>query len=246
MDREALKLRAANRRNGLDAEKPSRPKWSCEYCGHGFAHEVTFMRHHCAERKRLDELRSPVGQSAYIFYSEWMKAKKRSVPPIETFATSRLYTTFVKFADYATRTNMPNTSMFVRLMVEHDVNPTLWARDQTYALYIQWVDEATPPLLQAADSLEFLYSLADKYECAPNKVWGELTISQLAQHIQRRKLSPWFVLASESFREYMYSLEPQQRRILLDAIREGPMIERIKQEKVIFGELNTLLKAEGL
>ena len=60
------------------------------------------MKHNCEEKKRLDEIRSPIGQSAYQYYSNWMRENGRSVPPLETFIHSSLYNTFIRQASIKT------------------------------------------------------------------------------------------------------------------------------------------------
>lgn len=230
MDREALRSQAAVRRNHADAAtEPRKTKWTCAFCDHAFASERTFMNHRCRERERLDELRSPIGQAAYSYYTEWMKKKKRSAPDIEVFAESVLYSTFVKFAHHVNRVKMPSPLAFIRLMVESDIQPTLWCRDTAYAMYIQSYDKVIDPPQQFMDSLELAHELAKEHGVQSGEVFQALGVEKLLALVQRKKLSPWFLIASGRFRSFMKSSELHYSQ-LYDAVQVGPMVTRIKND----------------
>lgn len=248
MDREQLRSKASSRRNQFDESKPlQKALWPCEFCSRNFVQETSFMNHRCRERDRLDELRGSIGQAAYAHYSDWMKAKKRSVPAIDVFGTSKYYNSFVKFAEHAVKTNIPNTKRFIELMVEHrDVHPTLWCRDNVYAMYLEWYDQAFPPEVQVIESLDHLRALADDYECELTKVFEVMPIKQLVLNISRRKLSPWFLLASDVFREFLKALPPEDKDKIERAMNIGAFIARIQKDSGLFSFFGRVCVAEGL
>ena len=69
---------------------------------------------------KMKELKSNVGQTAYLYYSMWMKAYNRKVPDIETFATSKFYRSFVNFAEFAKKMGIANVEKFIKLMKEKE------------------------------------------------------------------------------------------------------------------------------
>ena len=205
------------------------------------------MSHKCRERERIDELRGAVGQAAYAHYSDWMKASKRSVPPIDTFAESSLYSTFMKFAEHAAKTNIPNTKQFIKLMVQHNnVSPTLWCRDNVYAMYLEWYDQAFPPEVQVLESLEFVKTLVEDYECATEAVFKTVPVDTLVLHIKRRKISPWFLAASKVFRQHLLTCEQLDKEKLERAMNMGAMIARIQKDAGLFAFFNRVTLSEGL
>lgn len=232
MDRESLRNQAASRRNSADVEEAPRRKvvWNCEFCTHDFASERTFMKHRCRERERIEELRGPIGQSAYAFYSDWMRLNKRSVPTIETFATSILYTAFIKFANHVRRVNMPNPPGFVKAMVENgNVQPVLWCRDNVYAMYLQGYDKIVSPTTQFVNSIDVIMELAKDYECTPQLVFEQIGVEKILDLVQKRKLSPWFLVSSGAFRAYMASRNANEADRLEGGVQVGAMIMRIQQ-----------------
>lgn len=232
MDREALRKQSAARRNNADEEEaPSRKvKWSCEFCEHDFASERTFMKHRCRERERIEELRGPIGQSAYAFYGDWMRLNKRSVPSVETFASSINYNAFIKFAHHVRRVNMPNPPGFVKTMVENgNIQPVLWCRDNVYAMYLQSYDKIVSPTTQFVNSLDLVLEYAKEYNCAPKEVFAAVGVSKILELVQKRKLSPWFLVSSTAFRTYMKAQTGIDADRLEGGVQVGAMIMRIQQ-----------------
>lgn len=249
MEREQLRNQASSRRSQSEANDTPDKKvvWNCHFCSRDFVLEKSFMNHRCKERDRIEELKSAVGQSAYAHYSDWMKAKKRSVPPIETFATSKYYSTFIKFAEHAVKTNIPNTKQFIKLMVEHqDISPTLWCRDNIYSLYLEWYDQAYPPEVQVLESLEFIKEMIEEYKCAPAAIFKEIPVDTLSTYIKRRKLSPWFLSASKVFRDHLVTCSAMEKEKLERSMNIGAMIARIQKDAGLFQFFNRVTLSEGL
>lgn len=208
--------------------------------------ENPFMNHRCRERDRIEELRSSVGQAAYAHYAEWMRVSKKSVPPIETFAESRYYSTFVKFAEHALKSNIPNVKQFIRLMVEHNnVSPGLWCRDNVYAMYLQWYDQAYRPEIQVIESIDFMKTLVQDYETTTTEIFKQIPLEILIQHVRRRKLSPWFLMASRVFREFVVSLSEFDADQVKRATNWDSMIVRIQQNQAMFKLFGEAAAEEG-
>lgn len=205
------------------------------------------MSHRCKERDRIEELRGAIGQAAYAHYSEWMKAKKRSIPKIETFGASQYYSTFMKFAEHALRTNIPNIKQFIKLMVSHgDITPALWCRDNVYAMYLEWYDQAYPPEVQVLESLEFLKTLIEDYDCSTAAVFKVVPVDTLVLYIKRRKISPWFLASSKVFRAHLLTCAQEDKDKLERAMNMGAMIARIQKDAGLFAFFNRVTLSEGL
>lgn len=234
MTREALRSAAQSRRENQNDEQPeavSKLKWHCDFCSRPFSNEVFFMNHKCKDRDRLDTMQTPLGQSAYAYYSEWMRVSKKSVPPHKTFLTSRFYTTFIKFAEYAEKTNLPSPNTFIKFMVSQTMSPTLWSRDNVYAMYMQSYDAQNPPCNQFIESLDFALKLCSDYGCEPSRLFDTISPHDLERHIRKRKLSVWFLLASKTFKTLIIK-HPDQviKARLQDSAKLGAMIDRISND----------------
>lgn len=246
MNREDLKQQAASRRSG-SAEAPAEARWVCTYCSKAFVFEKAFMDHKCKGKMKIDELRSKVGQAAYAYYSHWMQVQRHSVPSIETFGDSRLYTTFIKFAQWVEKTKLPNVPEFIRMMVENGkVQPSLWCRDNVYAMFLKSYDAAVPPEKQFLDSAQVLSDFAADTHTELTKIFETIGVDTLVSLIQKRKLSHWFLLASDNFKSYLRNLPAQERDRVTMALNIGAAVERIRQEDVLFREFGKGTKELGL
>lgn len=246
MDRETLRSQSAKRRNQVLVEEQTKKKvtWACEYCEHEWATETGFMNHRCKERDRLDELKSPMGQAAYSYYSEWMKLNKRSVPPIETFSESKMYSTFIKFANHVVKVRLPNVSGFIRTMVENGkVQPSLWCRDNVYAMYLQGYDRVVNPTQQFFDSFEEIDTLSMELKCTKAEVFEKIGVEVVLDLVQKRKLSPWFLVSSTAFRNWMSTQKPDDTMRLEDAIQVGALLSRVAHDKKLMELLTQFSQA---
>lgn len=247
MNRELLRSQAASRRNAPGTELPDTPGWHCAFCNHTFTSEGRFMKHVCKEKQKHEELRSPLGQAAYAYYSEWMKLQKHSVPPIDTFASSKFYSTFLKFARHAAKVHIPSVNQFIRIMVENGkVSPGLWCRDSVYSMYLKAYDAAVTPVDQFMGSLQLLEELASEMKVPLSDVYRAIGVQELEGLIKKRKLSHWFLLASAKFRTYIMGLSLEDRDRLSQALNADAAVTRVMQEQVLFTEFGKATKEVGL
>lgn len=248
MNREELKQQAASRRTDGEVQSQATGKWVCAYCSRPFVYEKGFMDHRCKEKLKLDQLRSQLGQAAYAHYSEWMRAQRHTVPPIEIFADSKFYSTFIKFAEYVEKTKLPNVKEFIRAMVEATpkVSPGLWCKDTVYSMYLQGYDAVVPPTKQFVDSVDVISDLAAELKTEPKDVFGAIGVETLVGLIQKRKLSHWFLLASDAFKSYLRALPAEQRDQVTRALNIDAAVSRIKQEQVLFKEFGRGTRELGL
>ena len=237
MDREQLRKEAASRRNDVGTPLQQAISWNCEFCLRSFMTENGFMNHRCPEREKIEELKSPTGQAAYAYYSEWMRQQKRSVPTSDRFMNSRQYNFFMKFAAWSEKTAIPNPLQFIKVMVETGTQPVLWCRDTTFAMYLDWYDNAYPPIEQFLETLDKLSALATEYEVSLDNVYREIGARNIAKLVRRRKLSPWFLTVSKKFLEWVQSLPADERGMVSDAVNFGAFAGKLKQQPELAREL---------
>lgn len=225
----------------------SRVRWSCHFCERDFTHETSFMKHACREKQRLEELRSPIGQAAYSFYGTWMQAQRHTVPTIETFAESKFYAMFVRFAHHAKKTNLPDVPAFIKLMVESGkVPPGLWCRDNVYSMFLQAYDAAVSPETQFLRGVDELTHLATELKVELKDVFPAIGLETLLDLIARRKLTCWLLLASDRFKAYLLGLDPMDKDLLASAINVGAAVTRFQQEPYLLKQFAAGLKEMGL
>jgi len=204
------------------------------------------MKHLCPERERLEELKSPRGQAAYAFYSEWMRLQKRSIPAADRFLASRQYNYFVKFVDWSDKTAIPNPNQFIKLMVETGTQPVLWCRDTTYAMYLQWYDNMYPPAEQFIETFDRLVNHARELNVPLSEVYAALGPKDLARLVRRRKLSPWLLVVSPNFLHWIQTLPQVDRDVLGEAINFGAFAQKLNQQPELAREFRKACEIENV
>lgn len=245
MDREALRKAASSRRNET-ATVEKTTIWHCTHCLRDYHTETGFMKHHCPARLRLDEMKTPNGQAAYSMYSEWMRLQKRSVPPPETFMTSKQYNYFIKFVDWADRTAIPNPTQFVRLMVESGTQPVLWCRTATYELYLQWYDNTYSPESQFLETFDRLHLMAIDMRVPLSEIYEAVGPQELAKLVRRRKLSPWLLVVSPKFLAWIMARPQHERDLLNEAINFGAYAAKLNKHPELAREFRKACESENV
>lgn len=244
-DREELRKAAASRRSDSTVERAS-TAWHCAFCLRDFQTEPGLMNHHCKERERLELLKSPTGQAAYGYYSEWMRLHKRSVPPQEKFLDSRQFNHFVKFVDWAEKTAIPNPHQFIKLMVDSNTLPVMWCRDTTFMLYLQWYDNAYPPEQQFIETFDYLKRIAAEEKILLCEVFEHFTAFEMASLIRRRKLSPWLLVLSPKFLKWLQTLPPHELDVVNEAVNFNAFSQKLRDRPDLAREFRRACESEAL
>ena len=204
------------------------------------------MKHACAGKRRLDELRSAEGAAAYAYYSHWMRAQRHTVPSIETFGDSKLFSQFFSFAEHVKKVRLPNPYAFIDLMVKGGVQPALWRHDSAFHAYSQAYDAVVPPEQQFLDGLALLQAAAEDAGVPLAGVFDALTITELLNFIERRKLTHWLLLASNAFKTSYWKRPPEERALLTDALQMGAAMAAQKKNPALVQQLTIAAQEVGL
>ena len=204
--------------------------FECLFCHSKFVTEPRYLRHHCKQMKRAEESKSVEGQAAYSYYSKWMKAYQRMVPNHESFLSSKYYMSFMRFTTHAKKTRMPDTDVFIKLMKEKDISPTIWTNDQVYSLYLEYLDRRATPSQQAKITIKTLFNISDSVNCEVSDVFSFLEANELIELLRTRQVSPWLLLLSSKFREFLVNKTTPEQRIIMESIIR-PQYWKAKFEK---------------
>ena len=202
----------------------------CKFCGLGFKLEDRYLKHKCRAMERDEEIRTPVGMAALSYYQLWMKEQKRAVPNVEAFLNSKLYTSFVKFAKFAQETDIPNAEQYIKFMIRKDIHPTIWTNDQIYSEYLQWLDRGRDPKAQAQYTVDYLFKVAEALDCDVGDIFNFVRVPDVITMLRKRLLSPWILLPSTKFREFIKTkATPEQRQVIEVIIKPKAWAEKIKK-----------------
>lgn len=197
-------------------------KFSCKACHTVFVREDRFLAHYCKQMKRMDELNSPTGQAAWMYYQMWMRKMNR-IPPSSTtsFMTSKYFRTFINFTEFVRKVSLPMPDKFMWFMVQKDFPPTLWMNDEAYSLYLQFLDHKTSPIEQTQTSIKTLIKVAEKQDVDLAMVFDAVTVSDIIRMLQTRQLSPWLLLHSAKFKDIYRNKTTSEQKLILGSLIKG-------------------------
>jgi hypothetical protein len=182
---------------------------TCEFCG------VRLIRdtHYCAKMQKLDFLDSPIGKIAFMYYKEWLKAGGfHQAPTHETFLNSRYFSSFIRFIQFSNAMWLPDPVSYMRYVMKLKLLPTHWSNDDVYVNYISHLDKNYPPAKQAEDTKRTLHELASMFGCQVSEVFDHLKPGDAIMLLRARKLTPWVVLLSKRFSEYLQNKWSREQR----------------------------------
>lgn len=220
--------------------------WCCEYCGQEMQREANFMKHRCTQMERAQDIRSVDGQAAYQYYTEWFKVLKRKAPQIETFMHSRNYNAFRKLVDFFRRINLASSSNYIRFMADNDISPVLWCRDQSYSMYLTFLDSQYDPLEAVRDTVSFLKKEANQSEITASELLAAMTLKDMAVLTQRRLISPYFLIFSSNFRTILQSSSDDERTEFIKCAPLQFWAQKLHNDPSMTENIRAFVKSENI
>lgn len=185
--------------------------------------------HECREKIRFELLQTILGQSAYLFYETWHRMCNRVPPHSSTFLVSTYFKSFVNFAEMVRKTKLPNPRNYIRLMIEKNIQPSLWTKDEMYVLYIETMDSAKDPIEHINVTIKTLINLCDRADIDIKEFFELVTPNEVAHLIRQRQLSPWVLLHSGIFKKFLLKCTCDEQCLLETIIR--PAFWKLKFDK---------------
>lgn len=204
------------------------------------------MAHECTSMQRAKEIQTQAGAMGYGLYKHWLEKQKRKAPPVEAFITSSYYTQFISFGKWVRETGIHDPHKYVELMIEAKISPSLWKRNEAYQIFLEYYDKRADPYEQAAVTVETLSALAEGLEVAPGDVFKQLTMGDMLDMIQQRRMSPWLLFCSVAFKTWVGSLDPTDRTMLMKSIGVDYWAVRLERQPQVVRELKEIAEALGI
>ena len=165
------------------------------------------MKHECKTMKRLAQMKSIDGQRAFIYYETWMKLQGRRIGSIDTFIRSNFFLAFIRFAVFVKEMKLSSASVYIRLMVKRNFMPTMWTANEVYVIYIKHFDYLVSPLEQAEITVDTLFDISESMLCDTGDIFDRINPNILIEQIKQRKVSPWVLLNSKKFFNFLVNLK---------------------------------------
>lgn len=180
--------------------------FQCKYCSATFVNEKNLKRHSCKYKKRYEHItKTSRGNTAYKKYLFWLKKCGRSVKYVDehTFIHSTHYNYFIRFMQFSREKGIPNINLYITIMAQKGIIPQHWTQDMVLEFFLETYDWDISPKKHIATSVDTILRLSEALECEPNEIFEKLDSSSMLRLIQSRKISPWLLLNSKTFKKYL-------------------------------------------
>ena len=194
--------------------------YQCHYCNKKFKYEKCFLQHKCKMMEREEALRTPIGQAAWNYYQDWMRLQHKRVPDDRAFLKSKFYESFNRFAKFVKQADLPTPQTFMKLMIQKDYPPYMWHMNEVYVEYMEHLYYNIPPKEHAEITTETLLKIADAADCDVSEVFDILNASEVIEFLKQRKLSPWILLHSSKFFQFLVKTKKEnaEQYIILESV----------------------------
>lgn len=183
--------------------------------------------------QRLEDLRTPVGHGAWLFYQDWMKLQKRRVPDDRAFIRSRYYNAFVRFATHVRKIRLPLPEEFIKFAIGKQYLPPYWTYNEVYVQYMEHLNTNLSVEKHVELTFDTINKLCQLFECEPGEIFDNIEPSEMVALIRERKLSPWILLVSPKFLKYLERIQkthPEQHGLIGTIIRATYWANRFREQ----------------
>lgn len=178
-------------------------KFQCPFCDKKYKVEKAFMKHTCDEMVRAEEIKTPAGQRAYHYYSQWNQMRGFAIPPEGTFITSTYYKAFQRFGGFVDKAQLPAPKEYIKLMVKKTLPPSAWTDILAYKHYMNHMDKRMSPQKQASIAVDTIFDYCEANGNIPtDDFFDHINPNEFVQYVVKRKLSPWILFNSKKFISY--------------------------------------------
>lgn len=193
--------------------------YRCDYCHARFKSEKRFMKHKCKEMKREEDFKSLEGQAAHLFYKSWMKHKHHTTTTYaEAFKNSQYFTAFMKFVAFVRKTHLPDTNIYIELMVRLKIEPNNWTNDIAYGKYLEHVTRVLSAEKLIEITVKTLFDIVDEADANIADVFTVIAPNDVIQLLHQRRISPWILLNSKKFTEFFRDQTNSEERVIMESI----------------------------
>ena len=92
-----------------------------------------------------------------------------------------------------------------------------------YSTFIEYLDKRADPTKQAQSTINYLFKIADSLDIDVSEVFEHLSGNDVIQMLHRRQLSPWILINSPKFKQFLIHRVTDEERITMTAIIRPPL-----------------------
>jgi len=199
----------------------------CNFCEKAFVRETSAIKHVCSGMTREAQFSSLNGQTAWDYYKKWLTLqRRRAVCSGISFKKSKYFNSFYTFVEFKHKVNMPDVDIYMELMVNEEISPTFWTRDEAYRKYLTHLAYNTPINKLVELTISTLFDVADFMEVDVSEVFTVLHTNDIIQLLRQRTISPCILLNSRKFADFYKNRTTAEERTIISTIVDSKTWEK--------------------
>jgi len=194
--------------------------YTCEFCKKTFKNESSLAVHVCEPKRRHLGRNDKHVVAGFNAYNTWYKLAMGACKDktYDDFASSRYYSSFVKFGRYVLDIRAVNPESYIKWLTINKVRLSDWTKDSQYNRYL-----AESSKTETADrALERFILLADEWAQAHNSHWSnyfdQAPAHVIINHIAMGKISPWIIYCSDRAQRFLDTVPPDLLKQIADTL----------------------------
>jgi hypothetical protein len=132
------------------------------------------------------------------------------------------------------------------MMVRKNIPPTIWSSDDAYQMYCQHIDSTTSPLDFIKTSVNTILSMCDKMNIDTEVFFDHVSPSEVTDLIRQRRMSPWFLLNSKTFKKKMVQCSEEELMILGVMIDPDYWMTQLEEHSKLIPIIKEIVSELGL
>lgn len=199
----------------------------CSFCSKKFVRESAYLKHKCKYMVRYELFNTVIGHLAYMTFNQWRKISNLPPTDVEKFVNSKYFPSFERFAKFCKHQSIPDKIGYIELMVEKKLPPFMWTDVDVYDFYLENFDKNYTIEKKVDITSETIKNICSKIECDTKDFFDYVEPINLLKMITSRKLSPWVLLLSQKFLDFMKYKADKETKLLFNTF-----IDTLKWKKL--------------
>lgn len=201
--------------------------FTCKYCDFKTVKEEKHTAHNCKVMQKMRIMEMQIGKNAFRYYLFWRNLNSYKTVDRNGFMNSRYFTCFITFVEYANKMHLPDVLDYIKYVTTAAILPQHWYNDNIYDEYIKFYDKTKTPYDHVEVSIKTLSALSRIFECEISTVFDHIRPGEMFKLLQARKLSPWLLLLSPKFKDFLLFKVSKEQNIIIQNII-NPTVWRLK------------------
>lgn len=190
--------------------------YQCQFCKKTYKQEPAFLRHYCDAQKKHELLSTVIGQIGFHLYERWVLIRHSRKVDYDDFKASRFFHSFVKFAKYyKCIKGFADLDEFLKVMISKDFLPSCWLDDKVMAYYVITI-EKKDPMIRIENTCNYILKICEAYDCDTSEFFHYLEFHVFLDFVKMHKLSPWVLLHSKCFFQWL-NVQTDEQQYIIDS-----------------------------